>query len=195
MYRRNLKLQLFTMVALLAGGCAGGAVRQSGSVNSAQTLYETGQKAHRSGDTTRAEQYLLAALERGYPVEKVFPALLETCIVGDRYDTALHYARARLIRTPDDAGLRYLVASLHLAAGQPSRARQEVEQLIADHPSLPEPNFLLGVIGRDHTYDGPSALRSFRRYLALAPTGPHAAEARRYLRSTRNSRSQEGGSR
>src|SRR5438046_1877782 len=63
---------------------------------SAEALYQRGLEARAVGDNTRAEQYLAAALERGYPAKEGFPALLGLCLAADRFDTALHYARARL---------------------------------------------------------------------------------------------------
>lgn len=181
-------LPAVTALALLAG-CASASGRhppaspsEPPAELSAERLYERGLEAGRTGDSTRAEQYLAAALERGYPAEQAFPELLGTCIAADRFDVALHYARARLLHRPQAWALRYLVASLHLATGQDAPALVEIERLIAERPERGEPHYLHGVVARDHLRDPRRAQRAFQRYLQLAPRGPHAAEARAFLR-------------
>lgn len=169
-----------TLLVLAACATAGG--ERPPAAQEPQVLFERGVAAHRSGDTTVAEQYLMAALERGHPPAEVIPILLATCIAGDRFDTALHYARGQLLKNPRNWRLRYLVATLHLATGQDERALDETQRMVEEEPDRPEPRYLLGVIGRDHLRDDALATRAFREYLALDPEGAHASEARRFLR-------------
>lgn len=177
-----LNLLTAVMMSSCAAVSAGPATPAAVETLSAEALFQRGLDARRVGDNTRAEQYLAAALEHGYPAKKGFPVLLDLCLATDRFDTALYYARARLLHQPHDWTLRYLVATLHLAAGQEGRAIPEIERLIDEEPRRSEPHYLHAVVARDHLRDSRLAAHDFRQYLALAPTGPHAAEARAFLR-------------
>jgi tetratricopeptide (TPR) repeat protein len=147
-------------------------------------LFAEGLAAKAAGDVARAEQYFAAALERGYPIAEVMPALLSASIGADRFDSALYYAHAHLINNPKDVALRYLVASLHLAVGQNARAREQLELLTEVSPQHPQAHYLLAILARDDRHDASNARRAaqeFTRYLALAPDGRHAAEARSFI--------------
>ncbi|HEY0715335.1 MAG TPA: tetratricopeptide repeat protein [Polyangia bacterium] len=185
--RRSQGLGMVFAIAVCASACAtassgAGARPQVLDDRTPEALFQRGVEAQRSGDGTRAEQYYAAALSRGYPAERAFAALLNVCLVSDRYDTALYYARARLREQPQNWSLRYLAATLALAAGQEERAVEELQRLIDERPKRPEPHYLMGVVARDHLRDKKLAVTSFNRYLAMSPTGPHAAEARLFLR-------------
>jgi tetratricopeptide (TPR) repeat protein len=160
---------------------------------SAETLFRRGVELQHLGDSTRAEQYLGAAIARGYPIAQAFPALLDVCLASDRFDTALRYARARLLQSPDDWSLRYLVATLELSAGHDDRALPELRRLIDEKPDRPEAHYLLAVVARDHLGNRTLAARSFGTYLGLDPVGAHASEAKAFLRETaRNAAEREG---
>jgi len=151
---------------------------------SAETIFRRALELQRLGDSTRAEQYYVVAIARGYPVGVAFPALVDVCLASDRFDTALHYARARLLQVPDDWALRYLVAALELSAGHDDRALPELRRLIDDKPQRPEAHYLMAVVARDHLRDPSLAQRSFGAYLRLDPSGTHASEARAFLRES-----------
>ncbi|MCS6799506.1 MAG: tetratricopeptide repeat protein [Myxococcota bacterium] len=129
------------------------------------------------GDLVRAEQYLVAAMQRGEPPERVLPVLLRVCIAASRLRAALDYATPHLERNPHDWALRLVVASIHLGLDRPQRARVELERVVAQVPDRPEGHYLLAVVLRDHAADLERARHHFERYLELAPQGPHAAEA------------------
>lgn len=176
----------WVLCALLSAACAAGqrGPRSSpeASAPSAEHLFVQGLDAHRQGDSTRAEQYLAAAMERGYPEQEALPVLVAACLQGERYDTALYYARAHLKRHPADAQLRYLVASLHFAVGQDDKARLALEQLLVQAPGMARAHYLLGVLAFERLRDARLARRAFESYLALAPSGEHSAEVRALLR-------------
>jgi tetratricopeptide (TPR) repeat protein len=147
----------------------------------AAELFRRGIALGNAGDLIRAEQYLAASIERGYPAEKALPALLRVCLASSRLRAALVHAEPYLAEHPDAWSLRYLVASIHLGIGNMEEARSSLERVIADAPDQPDAYYLLGVVLRDGVGDRPAAARRFERYLELAPSGQHVSEARAAL--------------
>lgn len=141
-------------------------------------LFERGVELARDGDLIRAEQYLTASLRRGYPEDRVVPMLVTVCLAGSRVRAALSYAAPYLDRHPDDAALRQLVATLHLALGNLDRAQAEIEEVLRQHPARASAHYVLGVLLRDERHDLRAAQPHFSRYVELEPNGTHAVEAR-----------------
>jgi tetratricopeptide (TPR) repeat protein len=148
-------------------------------------LHARGLALARAGDYIRAEQYLSASIERGYPAERALPVLLRVCVASSRMRAALSHAEPYLERHPSAWSLRYLVASIYLGVGDIERARTSLERVIADAPDQPDAYYLLGVVLRDELGERAQAARRFARYLELAPDGRHAAEVRASLRALR----------
>ncbi len=178
------------VVAVLAAGpfiasLAGCGARQSGpppgdaldQIEAAQ-LFRYGNMLAESGDSIRAEQYLSAAMERGYPDTEVLPRLLEVCISASRLSAALSYAEPYLERHQEEWPLRLLVASLQMSLNQNALARTNIERVLETVPDEAEPHYLMGVLLRDRYTDTDASNAEFRRYLELAPGGNHAGEAR-----------------
>lgn len=147
----------------------------------AAELYRRGIALGHAGDLIRAEQYLAAAIDRGYPAEEALPPLLRVCVASSRLRAALGHAEPYLQRHPEAWSLRYLVASIHLGIGNVEEARSSLERVISDAPDQPDAYFLLGVVLRDGVGDRPAAARRFERYLELAPNGAHVSEAKAAL--------------
>ena len=151
------------------------------AAESAEAMYRTGLEHARAHDYVRAEQYLAASQARGYPAAKVVPALVRVCLASARLRAALHYAEPFIEQNPDALGLRYVMSSVLLGLGQPDRARMELEAVLAQDPRHAPAHYLLAVTLRDDFEDSEGAAREFSAYLALAPNGVHAAEARASL--------------
>ena len=147
----------------------------------ADELFRRGIALGNAGDLIRAEQYLAASIERGYPAEKALPPLLRVCLASSRLRAALGHAEPYLAEHPEAWSLRYLVASIHLGIGNVEEARSSLERVIAQAPDQPDAYYLLGVVLRDGVGDRPGAARRFQRYLELAPEGQHVSEARAAL--------------
>jgi Tfp pilus assembly protein PilF len=131
--------------------------------------------AHR-GDFVRAEQYLVAAMARDYPERAVVPMLMRVCIGASRLRAARGYAAHYLARYPDDWRVRFIAAVIALSL-EDEAADSEFARVAADAPHFPDSHYYLGVVAyRRLVFD--EARSHFRRYLALAPRGEHAAEAR-----------------
>lgn len=130
------------------------------------------------GDSVRAEQYLAAALAGGGNDKEIVPILVQVCVNDGRLRSAIEYAEPYVQRHPDDTRARYLLGTLYGGIGAFDRARTEYEAVIAAKPDVPEPHWALALLLRDDVNDPTNATVQFREYLRLAPTGPHADEAR-----------------
>lgn len=143
-----------------------------------EQLVEDGEGSAASGDFTRAEQYLSAALNRGAPPDRVLPKLLRVCISAHRYRAAVEYARPHLLAHEDAWSLRFLVASIHIGLNEPLTASRHLQLVLRYRPTHADAEFLLGSLYRDDLQNPGEADVHFRRYLELAPDGEHADAAR-----------------
>lgn len=141
-------------------------------------LFQQGEALAQEGDLVRAEQYMSAAIDRGYSPERGLPILVRVCVMGSRIRPALEYVTPYLQRHPSNWALRYLVASLHLGLNHPEVARDELLRVVAQAPNEPQPHYLLAVTLADELHDADGARVHFARYVELAPDGAHAEEAR-----------------
>ncbi|MBK8169942.1 MAG: tetratricopeptide repeat protein [Sandaracinaceae bacterium] len=141
-------------------------------------LFQQGETLANEGDLVRAEQYMSAALDRGYPEERGLPILVRVCVNASRIRAALQYATPFLERHPSNWALRFVVASLQLGLGHPDIARDELLRVVESAPDQPDPHYLLGVTLADNFQDAEGARTHFARYVQLAPRGAHAEEAR-----------------
>ena len=171
-------------------GCGGAAQGAAGAQTSlpdpledrtAEQLYQAGVRIAHQGDYIRAEQYLTAARDHGYPEAEVLPLLMEVCVHSSRYSAALGYAEPYVEAHPDDWRLRQLLAAIQMGLGNSAEARISLEHVTSEAPNEPIPHYMLGVLLRDDLHDEPGMRTEFERYLALAPDGQHASEAREAL--------------
>lgn len=184
-----LALVVSLAVVASAWGCGGGSGSAAGSQEmpdplagvAAQDLFARGRAYLTRGDSIRAEQYLTAAIDRGYPEREAMPLVIRACVASARLSSALGYAEPYLSRHPGDWSLRYLVATLHQGLGHFDRARHELEQVMHDAPEASEPVFALALLLKDDLSDAEAARPLFERYLELAPHGSHVEQARAAL--------------
>lgn len=147
----------------------------------APLLLERGRTFATLGDPTRAEEYLVAALDAGAPPSDVMPLLLDVCVRGGRYRSAIQYAENHLRKWPRDVGTRLVLGTLYAAVGEHRSARLTLERVVSERPDEAQAHYTLGVLARDDDDDLQAADRHFREYLRIAPTGQHAEEARASL--------------
>lgn len=147
----------------------------------AAALHARGMAALRGGDGVRAEQYLTLAIRAGAPESSVIAPLVEACAASSRLQSALGHALPYLSAHPDAWRLRQLVAAIQLALGRSELARDELARVLRDRPHAAQAHYLLAVIARDQQ-DAGGAADAFAAYLRERPAGPHAAEARAFLR-------------
>lgn len=170
-------------------GCAGtqpGVTRQHPITDpldeqNAQQLYDAGIRIAGQGDYIRAEQYLTAARDHGFPEVQILPLLMEVCVHSSRYSAAVGYAEPYLETHPDDWRLRQLLATIYMGLGNSSQARFALEHVVAEAPNEAVPHYMLGVLLRDELHDEPGMRAQFQTYLTLEPEGSHATEVREGL--------------
>jgi tetratricopeptide (TPR) repeat protein len=179
-----LTLATFVAAALLGCGAAGAGRHAAGTPDvtpreRAGELFEAGRDAAARGDTVRAEQYLSAAIERGYDRGKALPVLLDACLSSSRLRAALAHAEPYLRDHPEDDALRYLVAIVHMGLGQTSAARMALDELLRRNEKNADAHLVLGIL--DSGSEPAGAREHFLAYLEFAPRGERAAEARSRL--------------
>ena len=105
---------------------------------------------------------------------------------GKRWRAAAAACATAFAARPDDAKLALRVAEAEYARDHLAEAREWAQRTLALDAKQAD---ALAVLGRSEQRagDGEAAARAFRRYLALAPRGWHAAEARAALRGDRAS--------
>ncbi|HEY2736310.1 MAG TPA: tetratricopeptide repeat protein [Polyangiales bacterium] len=145
-------------------------------------LFARGERLAKQGDPIRAEQYLSASLDRGFPAVRALPLLLRVCIASSRLAVALQYATPYLRLHPDDYHLRYLVAAVQLGLGRPEESKRQLELVLQDAPDYADAHYLLGIVLRDHLQQGERAAEEFALHQQYSPRGLHGAEVAAYLR-------------
>jgi tetratricopeptide (TPR) repeat protein len=176
-------------IVLLGLGCGAGCASSAGSSiradaevvrreSTPDVLLHRGEGFAAVGDSTRAEQYYAAALAAGGNPHLLVRRLIRVCVSGQRYRAALGYADDYLLRRPADHEVRFARATIAVAVGETEQAHADLTELAKAEPNNPDVQFALGVLLRDALADLPEARTHFARYLALAPNGSNAAEAR-----------------
>jgi Flp pilus assembly protein TadD len=140
-----------------------------------QELFARAMSLAQGGDLVRAEQYIVASIQQGYPEDRALPALLRVCVAASRMRVALGYAQPYLQRHPDDWRLRYLVATIHHGLGNLEQAQEELLRVIEAAPNQPMPRYLLATIlvAQGEVSAGQEQAG---HYLRIAPSGEHARE-------------------
>ncbi len=149
--------------------------------HSAANLLERGRAFAEVGDLTRAEEYLASAIDQGADRREALPLLIDVCVRGGRYRSAIQHAENHLRKQPRDLRTRLVLGTLHYAVGDMAEAHAALEQLLEERPNEARAHYVLAVMARDNENDVVAADRHFREYLRIAPAGDHAEEARASL--------------
>jgi Tfp pilus assembly protein PilF len=182
-------LWIFSLLAVAGGLPACGAsqgdkmkaqMRAAQAEQTADKLVQRGREFAGAGDTTRAEQYFAAAINRGGDERAILPMLLIVCIQDGRFRVAIEYAATYLKRHPQDVRVRLLLGTLYAAVGESQPAHHELQMVLDARPADIDAHYALAVLSRDEN-DPVGADKHFREYLRLAPNGPHAEEAQASL--------------
>lgn len=144
-------------------------------------LVDRGRAFAAVGDTTRAEEYLAAAIEQGADPREVLPLLLQVCVQTGRYRSAIQHAENHLRKHPTDLRTRFIVGTLYVAIGETKDAKNALDMVVTAQPDDSKAHYALAVMARDNESDVVAADRHFREYLRIEPNGAHAEEARASL--------------
>ncbi|MDB4943900.1 MAG: hypothetical protein JWP97_3434 [Labilithrix sp.] len=149
--------------------------------SSTSNLVERGKAFWAIGDTTRAEDYLSAALDQGADPRIVMPMLMKICVQTGRYRSGIQHAENHLRKHPEDVRTRFVLGTLYAAIGETKDAKDALEKVIAERPDEPSAHYALAVLARDNENDVVGADQHFREYLRIEPQGSHAEEAKASL--------------
>ena len=144
-------------------------------------LVDRGRAFAAVGDTTRAEEYLAAAIDQGADPREVLPLLLQVCVQTGRYRSAIQHAENHLRKHPTDMRTRFIVGTLYVAIGETKDAKNALDMVVTAQPDDSKAHYALAVLARDNESDVVAADRHFREYLRIEPNGAHAEEARASL--------------
>ncbi|QQR91297.1 MAG: hypothetical protein IPJ88_06100 [Myxococcales bacterium] len=148
----------------------------------AKQLFDHGMSLSHHGDYLRAEQYLAASMDKGYPESKVVPALVEVCVLSSRLPSAVQYAEPFLERHPRLWSLRLVLASVYYSLGRYASSKRELYMAIEDAPKEPaSAHYLLAMNFREEKNEEEIKVHA-KRYLELAPKGIHAEQAEQLIR-------------
>jgi tetratricopeptide (TPR) repeat protein len=130
----------FGGIVILVAGCSPSVVTPGDAFTSptSHTYLAHGRAFAERGESARAEQYYLAALQAGAVEEEVFSLLLDTCVKQGRLGSAVAYVEARLRKEPSNESLLRLSASLREALGHRRAALSYVAELSRLSRMLPE---------------------------------------------------------
>ena len=118
------------MLVVLVLGCSkapSGAPASPARQTSSTALTEMASEFASQGQSDRAEQYYLAALEAEADPDLVYPLLIETCV--GRLGSAKVHVEHHLRDRPDDPQLLWLSAALNEALGDEEVARERIRRL------------------------------------------------------------------
>ncbi len=152
------------------------------SQTSATELRANGLAFARRGDLVRAQQYLSAAMAKGLDERIAVPEIVKVCIAASRLRAALSFAEPYLARNPDDAGMQYVVGTIHMALGNLGEASERLDgALRADH-LMTDALFSMAVLAHERG-DTKGARSSLEQYLRDQPNGRYARRAQSMLAS------------
>ena len=181
---RNLILSF--VLAICSGACAGSQLEAAepqpeGVEVTNDELIALSDELGRRGDSQRAAQYLLQALEQGAKESQVLPRLLNVYIRDRQYRLAAQRLEDFLRRRPNQLSVRLLLAALYEAVSDYPRAIEQYNTIVHGDPKHAEAHFALGNTMLAQGNDRAGADRHFRTYLELEPHGAHAEQAQALL--------------
>ena len=130
------------------------------------------------GDRVRAAQYLHAAKQDGVPAREVVPRLISLYTADAQYRLAIETAENYLASHPRDQRVRKCLGALYSAIGADAPAIRTFEAVLRATPDDAQVHYALASLLKTAGTQRARASEHYRAYLALAPHGDHAEEAR-----------------
>jgi len=182
-------LQWCTFLVLLCAsmGCASHQRRPVGPPPSdpisnveASELRAQGLGFARRGDLVRAQQYLSASMAKGFDEQVVVPELVKVCIASSRLRAALAFAEPYVARHPQDAGMQYVVGTIHMALGNLEEASMHLDGALRSRSLMQDALFSLALVAKARGQIS-MARENLEKYLARNPKGRYANRAKSML--------------
>jgi len=145
--------------------------------HSSDKLVERGMAFADMGDLTRAEQYLVAALDQDAEPRRALPALLRVCVAAGRHRAAIVYAREYGSELSSDAQFEFILALLESAMGEPEAAIGHLRGVVRRAPSHAEAHYRLAALLEEKDSDREEVAFHLHEYLRLEPKGKYAEAA------------------
>jgi tetratricopeptide (TPR) repeat protein len=134
----------------------------------------------RRGDLTRAQQYLSAAQAKGYDEKVIVPELVKICIAASRLRAALAFAEPYVDKHPEDAGMNYVIGTIHLALGDLQRASTHLSGALQPSHIMIDAAYSLALIAIEEGRTS-EAREHLEHYLRIAPQGQFATRSKNLL--------------
>lgn len=182
-YQRYLSLTLL----LLSTACSSGRLRPNRPPPSdpianvgASKLRMQGLGFARRGDLVRAQQYLSAAMQKGLDETIIVPELVKVCVASSQLRAALAFAEPYLERHPEDAGMQYVVGTIHMALGNLTAASTHLGGALVAGELIQEALFSLALVAQEQGHID-LARANLEKYLSGSPRGLYASRAKKML--------------
>ena len=147
----------------------------------ASELRSQGLAFARRGDLIRAQQYLSAAMQKGFEEKVIVPELVKVCVASSRLRAALAFAEPYLDRHPQDAGMQYVVGTIHMALGNLHSATAHLAGALEPGNLMHDAYFSLAMIAHERGQLERERVK-LEQYLGAEPDGRYAAKARTMLK-------------
>tara|TARA_R110002096_G_scaffold16898_1_gene57584 strand:- start:26678 stop:27256 length:579 start_codon:yes stop_codon:yes gene_type:complete len=134
----------------------------------------------RRGDLVRAQQYLSASMAKGFDPRVIVPELVKVCIASSRLRAALAFAEPYLMEHPEDAGMQYVVGTIHMALGNLQEASTHLDGALRAGTLMPEALFSLALVAEERG-ETDVVRTNLQRYLEGSPRGRYASRAKSML--------------
>jgi tetratricopeptide (TPR) repeat protein len=179
-------LLIASLLAISGSACAGSQLPAAAPASDAPALsttqlMEIARELERRGDSLRAEQYWMEALDRGAPADDVLPHLFTAYVRDRQYRLAAQRAEDHLRRHPSSTRVRLLLAALYQAVDDYAQAVRQYRSVVRAEPTRADAHYALATALVEEGQDRASADEHFRRYLELAPNGLYAERAQAAL--------------
>ena len=150
--------------------------------------YNLGLALERTGHGSEAETEYREAL-RLHPSYTPAALNLGALLYGEkRYREAIEVYRQAVAAEPRSVAARNDLAEAYRAAGNRDDARREFDAVLKQNPDYAPAHYGLAVLYDEPRGDRRRAAEHYRRYLALAPEAPDAAQVREWLRAAETNR-------
>jgi tetratricopeptide (TPR) repeat protein len=135
-----------------------------------------------NGRSLLAEQYLVAAWDRGAPTPRVLPRLLEVCFQAGRLENLRTYVERGLRLDPESVALRYVRTEILYALGDHEEALIHLNSLI-QYPDAPARAWLLRgeLLAAEEAAWGEVKVM-YQKYLEREPIGSEARRVSQLLK-------------